>query len=247
MAEKPRKQRVENAARRSLQMIEATLRSVARRGLNETTLASVSREAGLSQGVAVFYFESKDRLLAAAFRHHYETYRRNWRTAIEAAGPEAEARLAAAIRADFGPVVFNREAVAVWYAFWGESTARPIYAEISKEFDSERNAQLGALCAELMGGDPAQGREVATAIDALTDGLWLRAHLSQPWGGSAGPLCLTACAVERLLPGGPGARVARGLGAECDMSGGGNSVGVGGDGLGGRRPGGGETGGGDGA
>jgi TetR/AcrR family transcriptional regulator, transcriptional repressor of bet genes len=215
MPERPRKQRVENAARRSLQMVEATLRSVARNGLNETTLASVSREAGLSQGVAVFYFESKSRLLAAAFRHHYEVYRRNWQAALDEAGDDAEARLAAAVRADFSPVVFNREALAVWYAYWGEATARPIYAEISKEFDSARNSELGAICARLMQDDIEQGRELATAIDALTDGLWLRAHLSQPWGGATEPLRLTACAVARMLPG-PGERVARALTDGCD-------------------------------
>lgn len=214
MPEKPRKQRVENAARRSLQMVEATLRSVARHGLNETTLASVSREAGLSQGVAVFYFESKSRLLAAAFRHHYEVYRLNWQAALDEAGDDPEARLTAAVRADFSPVVFNREALAVWYAYWGEATARPIYAEISKEFDSARNAELGAICARLMRGDIEQGRELATAIDALTDGLWLRAHLSQPWAGAAEPLRLTACAVARMLPG-PGERVARMLTEGC--------------------------------
>jgi TetR/AcrR family transcriptional regulator, transcriptional repressor of bet genes len=209
MALKPRKQRAENVARRSLQMVEATLRSVARHGLNETTLASVSREAGLSQGVAVFYFESKDRLLAAAFRHHYEVYVSNWREAIEVADDDPAARLAAVVRADFSPVVFNREALAVWYAYWGEATARPIYAEISKEFDAERNEAVGAICAELAGCGPEQGRETATAIDALTDGLWLRAHLSQAWRGSAEPLQLTASAIACLLPGPAGTRVAR--------------------------------------
>jgi AcrR family transcriptional regulator len=216
MAVKPRKQRAENAARRSLQMVEATLRSVARNGLNATTLASVSREAGLSQGVAVFYFESKDRLLAAAFRHHYETYAENWREAIEAAADEPAARLAAVIRADFSPVVFNREALAVWYAYWGEATARPIYAEISKEFDAERNLAVGAICAELAGWPLDQGRETATAIDAMTDGLWLRAHLSQDWRGPDEPLGLTARALARLLPGPAGARVAALLGDDCD-------------------------------
>lgn len=208
MGERPRKQRAENAARRSLQMVEATLRSVARNGLKETTLASVSREAGLSQGVAVFYFESKDRLLAAAFRHHYEVYRQNWEAALTDAGHDPVLRAAAMIRADFDPVVFNREALAVWYAFWGDTTARPIYADISKEFDSERAETLGKICAELMGCGAEHGCELATSIDALTDGLWLRAHLSQPWIGAEVPLRLTACAISRLLPG-PGERVAR--------------------------------------
>ena len=210
MAVKPRKQRAENAARRSLQMVEATLRSVARHGLNETTLASVSREAGLSQGVAVFYFESKSRLLAAAFRHHYEVYRRNWQEALAQAGEDAEARLAALIGADFSPIVFNREALAVWYAFWGDATARPIYADISAEFDGERGELVGALCGELTGSSPEQGRDLGNAIDALTDGLWLRAHLTQVWTGPDEPLRLTAQAIARMLPG-SGERIARRL------------------------------------
>ena len=63
------------------------------------------------------------------------------------------------------------------------------------------------ICAELSGCSREQGREIATAIDALTDGLWLRAHLSQDWRGAEQPLRMTARAVARLLPR-AGARVA---------------------------------------
>lgn len=201
MAERPRKHRAENAARRRLQMIEATLRSVARNGLNGTTLASVSDEAGLSQGVAAFYFKSKNGLLAAAFRHHYEVYCQNWKNAASAAGKDPALRIAAIIRADFSPIVFNRESLAIWYAFWGESTARPIYGEISDEFDSERNSYLGREFAELLGYDIVEGQALAAEIDALTDGFWLRAHLTQPWVGVEKPLNATASAILRLIPG----------------------------------------------
>ena len=202
MATKPRKPRVENTARRHLQMVEATLRSVARNGLAATTLASVSQEAGLSQGVAVFYFETKSKLLAAAFRHHYEVYLRNWQGALAALGEAAPpaARLGALIRADFGPVVFNREALAVWHAYWGESTARPIYAEISEEFDDKRSEVLGAICAELLGGDTERGADAAATIDALTDGFWLRAYLSNVWRGPEPFLKLTVAMMQRLMP-----------------------------------------------
>ena len=195
--------------------MEATLRSVARHGLNETTLASVSREAGLSQGVAVFYFESKDRLLAAAFRHHYEVYRGNWREAIAGAGDDPAAQLAAVTRADFSPVVFEREALAVWYAYWGEATARPIYARISTEFDRDRHDVVSAICARAAGCDLGRGGEIATSIDALTDGLWLRAHLAPEWQGPDEPLRLIADALGCLLPG-AGERVARMLAGEAD-------------------------------
>lgn len=198
MQVKAKKPRAENAARRSLQMIEATLRSVARHGLARTTLASVSAEAGLSQGVAVFYFESKDKLLAAAFRHHYEVYRRTWRAASERAGVDPAAQVAAIVRADFDPAVFNREALSVWHAFWGDSTAIPLYADISQEFDRERGEALARACGALAGADAGAGADMAATIDALTDGLWLRAYLSPEWTGPGDSLALVGRLVARF-------------------------------------------------
>ena len=65
-AARPRKERSENAAMRRGQLIKAALNSIVKNGLPGTTLATVAREAGLSQGVAVFYFQTKEGLLAAA-------------------------------------------------------------------------------------------------------------------------------------------------------------------------------------
>jgi TetR/AcrR family transcriptional repressor of bet genes len=71
---KPRKERKANADKRRLQLLDATLRSIAINGLSKTTLATVAAEAGLSQGVAVFYFKSKTGLLTEALREHYQRY-----------------------------------------------------------------------------------------------------------------------------------------------------------------------------
>ena len=71
-ATRPRKERAENAAKRRRQIIEATQRSIVKNGLSGTTLATVSAEAGLSQGVAVFYFKNKQTRRGEALRHQYE-------------------------------------------------------------------------------------------------------------------------------------------------------------------------------
>ena len=199
---RPRRERAENAARRRQQMIDATLRSVARNGLAATTLATVSQEAGLSQGVAVFYFESKERLLAEALRHHYEVYQRTWQSRLDGAGGEPIERLIALVAADFEPDVFNPEALAVWHAYWGQATAKPIYAEISGEFDSERAATVRGVCAELTvgrTGAPDPGA-VATGIEGLTDGLWLRAYLAPRWPETSAVLEPVRTFLTTLLP-----------------------------------------------
>ena len=87
-ATRPRKERKENADKRRGQIIEATYRSIVRNGLSGTTLASVSNEAGLSQGVAVFYFQNKQSLLGAALRHQYEIYQEGWQKAMSDAGSD---------------------------------------------------------------------------------------------------------------------------------------------------------------
>ncbi len=178
---RPRKERVENATKRRRQIIEATLRSVVKNGLAATTLATVAQEAGLSQGVAVFYFKNKHTLLAEALRSHFEIYRQNWRQALEATGPDPIDRIVALVRADFDQEVCNPEALAIWHAFWGEANARPLYAEIARELDADRAEEMRKACVELIkrdGRDPGHADLVAAGVDSLTDGLWLRIYLT---------------------------------------------------------------------
>ncbi|MCX7645751.1 MAG: TetR family transcriptional regulator C-terminal domain-containing protein [Rhodobacteraceae bacterium] len=194
---RPRKERTENAARRRVQLIEAALRSIVRNGLPGTTLATVAREAGLSQGVAVFYFQTKEGLLAAALERHYERYEANWRAALAQAGTDPAARLAAMVRADFQPEVCSREAQIVWHAFWGEASARPLFNQIADRFDTHRSEALERAVAALLrdlGRDAGQARALAAGIEGLTDGLWLQIYLAS---GITDPA--EAMAVARLF------------------------------------------------
>lgn len=177
-AKKPRKERKENADKRRQQLLDATLRSIAANGLSRTTLATVAAEAGLSQGVAVFYFKSKTGLLAEALRAHYERYQQHWTEALEQAGPDPVQRLITLIEAEFSPVVSDAEALSIWFAFWGEQSFTPQYARISAEFDRHRTAESQRVCAALMpGAPPEETRRVADWIETLTEGYWQHLHV----------------------------------------------------------------------
>ena len=127
---KPRKERRENAEKRRQQLMDATLRSIARNGLARTTLATVAAEAGLSQGVAVFYFKSKPGLLAGALQVLYSRYDANWKAALKRAGNDPLDGLIAILKADFDASICNAEALSIWFSFWGELKFTPQYAEI---------------------------------------------------------------------------------------------------------------------
>ncbi|MGE3292048.1 MAG: TetR family transcriptional regulator C-terminal domain-containing protein [Geminicoccaceae bacterium] len=177
---RPRRERADNAARRRAQILDATIESIVRHGLSATTLATVAEEAGLSQGVTVFYFKTKQALLAEALRWHYEEYRKVWRAALEAAPADPIARILALVRADFDPAICNRRTLTLWHAYWGEATARPLFASISEAFDRERGTAMHEQCdaaADLLDQEVWSAAELAVALDSLTDGLWLRMHL----------------------------------------------------------------------
>jgi TetR/AcrR family transcriptional repressor of bet genes len=174
---RPRKERKENADRRRRQVLDAAYRSIVAHGLARTTLATVAAEAGLSQGVAVFYFKSKNGLLTEALRDLYQAYENHWRAAFVRAGPDPAAQLVAIVQADFDPRICNPEILSVWFAFWGEQKFTPQYAEITREFDEPRTAAIQECCRKLLPEAPERADNIAEWIDTLTDGYWQNIHL----------------------------------------------------------------------
>ena len=59
---------------RRQQLIDATIKCIAKKGLSSTTLADVAKEAGLSQGIVNLHFNSKDNLLYETLRYVSEDY-----------------------------------------------------------------------------------------------------------------------------------------------------------------------------
>jgi TetR/AcrR family transcriptional repressor of bet genes len=161
---------------RRQQLIRATIRSVAKNGLAETTIATVAREAKLSQGIINLHFKSKERLLTETLRQLADEYRSACQDAIARAGESAEAGLTAMVELDFRLEVCDRQKLAVWFAFWGERKFRPTYRRLcaarDKAYDDMVRDLCNRMCAE--GGysnvDPVM---VADGLSAMTDGLWL--------------------------------------------------------------------------
>lgn len=175
---KPSRERKKNADMRRRQLLDAVRRSITHNGLARTTLATVAQEAGLSQGVAVFYYKSKAGLLAAALEDIYQKYEINWQRALERAGDNPKDRLWALIEADFDEDICDKESLSVWYAFWGEQSFTPQYSGIAQQFDLNRTEAIREICGAFFPDDEADAAEaLSTWIDMLTDGYWQRMHL----------------------------------------------------------------------
>jgi AcrR family transcriptional regulator len=160
---------------RRQQLIDSTISTLARKGYAALTVADVAREAGLSPGIVIFHFQSKDGLLAAVLGFLAEEYRRNWEERMGEAGPAPADRLRAVLLADFDIGLFTPEKLAAWIAFWGEAQGRPIYDQICAGHDAGRRLALESLCRALVaeGGYAHDPVCVMRALDSLSDGLWL--------------------------------------------------------------------------
>jgi TetR/AcrR family transcriptional repressor of bet genes len=172
----PAKKRTASKEERQQQLIQATIRSVARNGLSDTTMATVSSEAGLSQGIINLHFQSKERLLVETLRYIAEEYRVAWEKAVKEAGPSPAEQLAALVAVDFKPPVCDRNKLAVWFAFWGESKSRPTYRKICALRDMAYRQEMVQLCEQLIEEGDYEGLDanfVAAGLSAMTSGLWL--------------------------------------------------------------------------
>ena len=59
-------------------LIDATIETIAKRGLGETTISHVAQAAKVSQGYANFRFKSKENLLLSSLKFISDEYKKSW-------------------------------------------------------------------------------------------------------------------------------------------------------------------------
>lgn len=177
--------RTASRAVRRQQLIDATMKCIARKGMGSTTLGDVAREAGLSQGIVNLHFTSKENLLKETLRSLAADYREKFDKALQKPGPHAADQLRAVMEHDLGPSICNQRKLAVWFAFWGEVKSRPTYRRTCDEWDQHYEDVVAGLCEELIAEGNYKNIEamtVAYALAAMINGLWLSCLISpQTW------------------------------------------------------------------
>ena len=84
--------------------------------------------------------------------------------------------MTALVAIDFRLPVCDRNKLAVWFAFWGESKSRPTYRKICAERDELYRREIVGVCGELIqsGGYVGLDAEmVGACISTMTAGCWL--------------------------------------------------------------------------
>ena len=162
-------------ARRN-QLIMATIKCIARKGLSAVTMADITTEAGLSLGLVNLHFQSKERLLVETLRHISDEYRSGLDKIFHDPKKTTAEKITVHIQYDFSRKIVDRNKLAVWFAFWGETKSRPTYLSICADYIADIANNLTQLFAQLKSEgnyDNVDPELTCICYTALADGLWL--------------------------------------------------------------------------
>jgi len=166
-----RKQTVEE---RRNEILETTIQVVIERGFGAIRVTDVADRLGVSSGLIHYHFESKDQLLAEAFRYAADADLSRLHDEVGKGGsaPEQLDRvfgLYSPVEAEPGWML--------WIDGWGEALRRDDLRAISQDLDLQWKEQLeriiadGVVAGELSCDDP---HATAWRLTALLDGLGLQ-------------------------------------------------------------------------
>jgi AcrR family transcriptional regulator len=161
---------------RRLTLLKAAFREVAEKGFSEVTLDDIARRAGVSKGVTLYYFDSKEDLFRQLFGWLIDSIHGRMREAV-ALESEPVAKVRALVALIFPSPSKNRAFFRVFVDFCGLAARREAFRLVNERF-------YGG-CREIDGGIVEEGmrrgvfavrdpREAGSIMRAIFDGLMMQ-------------------------------------------------------------------------
>jgi TetR/AcrR family transcriptional regulator, transcriptional repressor of bet genes len=163
---------------RRVQLMQAVLDLVAEGGPKAATVREIARRAGVTPGLIRHYFQTKEALTSAAYRHLMDGMTARSFQELTAAPAEPQARLAAFIAASMRPPVLDAQSVALWAGFLHASRRDADLHAVHRASYLHYRDMLQELIAALpRQRSPAALTADAIACNAVIDGLWLEGSI----------------------------------------------------------------------
>jgi AcrR family transcriptional regulator len=172
------------ADHRREQMLRAALEVIADRGYADTRIADVAERTGISPALVIYYFKTKDQLLAEAIRFAEDGWYAEGQRRMEAL-PTAAARIEEIVAMTCLPEADAEahDSWLLWLDFWALAARSPQVADLRQKAD-ERWRDLivslvrsGQEAGEFRAVDPGN---FAVLLSALLDGLAIQIALNDP-------------------------------------------------------------------
>ena len=182
MPESKPKFRRESPEQRRVQLIEATLRVIARKGVSAATVREISAEAGVAFSLIRHHFKTKEDLMYAAYAFHmHKMAQVSLSAATDTARPLQE-RIKQCIADTLSPPVTDGAALQVWAGFIQmvphDARMKQIHMDTYLGFrDALEPLIVEALRSQGNHADPARIEQKSIACNAVLDGLWLEGSM----------------------------------------------------------------------
>lgn len=169
---------------RRTQMLTAALDVIIERGFPETRIADVAERAGVSPALVIYYFKTKDRLLAEAMRHSedvwYAEMARRTGEILSATGRLEEVVAMTCLPGSDAP---QEESWALWLDLWAQALRDPEVRAVREEFDEHFRETIRQIVRQ--GVAEGEFRQIdaddfAVAYTAMLDGLAIQIALADP-------------------------------------------------------------------
>ena len=161
---------------RQQQLIDATLMSVERHGLQHTTINTISAIAGMSSGIISHYFGGKQGLIEAALKYLLDQLKQALLSRISGQGLSPTERLSMIVEANFTELQRSNAATKTWLSFWAQAMHEPGLARLQHINSKRLYSNLLFCFKQLLPNIAAINAAKQTA--AVIDGFWLRSALS---------------------------------------------------------------------
>lgn len=155
-------------------LVEATLRCLARDGHDGVSVRRIAAEAGVSAGLVNHHFDGIEALVSAAYEKVASDVLDGILARV-AQESEPRARLSAFITASFSRELLDPGLLKVWVVFWSLLPHVEALKAIQKRTFAEYRRVLAADLAGAVPSGPAfDPAPVALGLAAMMDGLWLQ-------------------------------------------------------------------------
>ena len=163
-------------AERRLLLLKAAFREVAEKGFSDVTLEDIALRAGVSKGVTLYYFSSKEDLFLQLFSWLIDSIQQRMREAVAAVEDPIE-KIRALVALIFPSPSKNRAFFRAYIDFCGLASRREAFRVIDERFyagcrEVDRGiVEEGIRRGVFLARDPA---ESASTLRAIFDGLMLQ-------------------------------------------------------------------------
>ncbi len=168
---------------RHQEILEAAVRVITERGLADTRISDIAERCGVSPGLILYYFDSKDRLLVEALTYANDRFYLRMSREIRRL-PRAWDRLVRLIELSTPGYLPGEEPLDEW-ALWVEIWVRALRdPEMAKEREALDRRWRAAIADIIRGGQetgefpPGDADELALRIGALIDGLAIQVMMN---------------------------------------------------------------------